>query len=230
MNISNIQEVIFRYYPNYLSNETLEEKYFLTQEHKTLIAICRKGESEIDHWNEFINQIEDRLPESFHIQDWTHLFSNIPCYRLRISYPSLKENENRKRELMLYVSLLVPLYAISISEIDFFTETKKFSIPIIALKNSTENNYLPYDFPKDSIRDRVAKRFDSNATKEFISGHKDSDELLFKLIQELLPKYYKAYEIVSSEFILDVVPGVTNGTNLIGETTYFDCLFTDHVF
>ncbi len=223
-------KIISNYYPSYLSIEELETKYTHTPEYKNLTKKCNDAKSKLIIWDKIIKEITEGLGKDFYVQDWTHLFRNQPSFRLRITYPPLETMPNRIRELMLNVSILINHFSIYISEKDFNPIDKTYSLPIIGFKNHYNSEYILIDPPNDSIEAQVKNQFLSRTTKNFIYDSQELDKTVYDLIEIIISKYFPDYKIFESIFILQPTESFTNGNKLMGETTYFDCLFSDHIF
>ena len=136
--------IISNYYPNYLTNDELvtAARYKQTKEFENLGRVCKKAGSLLPMWGVMIEDIKKALPTIYFVQDWSHLFRYEPCLRLRISYPKHNQIPKRQRELMLNVSILIDYYSIYLSEKDFNPDEKKFTLPVLAIKNSYNDEYL----------------------------------------------------------------------------------------
>jgi hypothetical protein len=230
MTTSEANNIISIYYPDYLTIDELETKYTRTPEYKNLTKKCNDAKSKLTIWDKIINEITERLPKDFYVQDWTHLFRNEPSLRLRITYPTLETMPNRIRELMLNVSILINHFSIYLSEKDLNPIDKTYSLPIIGLKNYHDSKYLLIEPPNGSIEAQVKNQFLSMTTKNFIYDNQELDKTVYNAIETAISKYFPDYKIFESSFLLEPTDSFTNGNKLMGETTYFDCLFSDHIF
>ena len=224
--------IISNYYPNYLTNDELvtAARYKQTKEFENLERVCKKAESLLPTWNIVIEEIKNDLPNTYNVQDWSHLFRYEPCLRLRISYPKHNQIPKRQRELMLNVSILIEYYSIYISENDFNPTEKKYTLPVLAIKNSHNDEYLRIKPLAGSIEERVSEHFGPMTTKEFKYEDVEKEKQVFAIIESTLTKHFPNHKKFNFTFILDRADNFTNATSLGGEMTYFNCLFSDHLF
>jgi hypothetical protein len=222
--------LISKYYPDHLTIEELESKYSHTKEFKNLEKICKEAESLIPLWKEVISKVKDALPSMYSVQDWTHLFNFLPSYRLLIIYPPDDQLPKRERHLMLNVSILADYYSIYISEKDYNVFKNEYTPPVLAIKNSYVDDYLKIKPFPGSVNEFTNHLFEKTTTKEFIRKDLKMEKLIYTVIEKTLAKYFPGHIKFDYNYILDRADNFTNGNLIPGEMTYFDCLFSDHIF
>ena len=226
MTKAEAEEIISKFYPNYLTIDNYDKKHLETIEYANLVAECKKAEDN-SIWQIVIKDFMLRLPD-FIIVDWTHLFRKEPSFRLSILYPPLENYPERQRSLMLNVSILTNHYACYFSETDLNSLTHEYSFPLIGFRSQFEDKYLFLERKEKALMFLVDQG-EVNLTENFLYHNDYQDKMIFDAIQEILNKNFPSYSVFPQDLTVDVWDNFTDGYLYGGQNT-FNYLFSNHIF
>ncbi|WP_331107840.1 hypothetical protein [Archangium sp.] len=104
-------ELVHQYYPaNLLSTE---KGYDESAQYQRLIWARQDAVKNSGPWKHLLSQLREALPDC-KVEDWSVLFSNDNCWRVRVYLPELQlEGGGREfRAIVVLVSILAPVYVL----------------------------------------------------------------------------------------------------------------------
>lgn len=105
-------ELVHRYYPTNLYSS--EAGYHESEQYRYLEQAREEAMKEPASWKRCLARLRDALPEC-RVEDWTALFSNDNCWRVRVYLPEVLQHPGgveEVRAVVVLVSILAPVYAL----------------------------------------------------------------------------------------------------------------------
>ncbi|MCY1082267.1 hypothetical protein [Archangium lansingense] len=108
---SRLIELLHRYYPANLHGDA--EGYDESEQYQRMLQLRGHALKNPGDWRRLIARLREVLPEC-KVQDWTVLFSDDNCWRVRVELPEvlkLPGGQDEVRTVVVLVSILAPVYA-----------------------------------------------------------------------------------------------------------------------
>jgi len=109
-NVSSLVALLYRYYP--VNLYSTEPGYYESAQFQRLLATRKDAqEHRSGPWKKLLQKLQDALPDCA-IEDWSVLWSDDNCWRVRVQLPgSLEVSGGREhRSVVLLASILAPVY------------------------------------------------------------------------------------------------------------------------
>jgi hypothetical protein len=109
---SRLIELLHRYYPINLYSD--QEEYGESEQYQRMLALRAHALKNPAEWKRLIARLREVLPEC-KVQDWTVLFSDDNCWRVRVYLPEvlkLPGGVEEFRAVVVLVSILAPVYVL----------------------------------------------------------------------------------------------------------------------
>lgn len=107
---SRLLEVVHQHYPSNLRE--FEEGYVESEQYQRLLKARQDALESSGPWKRLLSRLRDALPEC-RVEDWSVLFSNDNCWRVRVYLPEVLQFEGGVKEVravVVLVSILAPVY------------------------------------------------------------------------------------------------------------------------
>jgi hypothetical protein len=105
-------ELLHHYYPLNLHGD--DARYGESEQYQRMLALRAHALKNPTGWKRLIARLREVLPEC-KVQDWTVLFSDDNCWRVRVDLPEvlkLPGGQDEVRTVVVLVSILAPVYAL----------------------------------------------------------------------------------------------------------------------
>jgi hypothetical protein len=109
---SRLVELLHRYYPINLYSS--EEGYGESEQYQRLLELREHSLKNPMSWKRLLSRLREALPEC-KVEDWTVLFSNDNCWRVRVNLPEvlkLPDGREEVRTVVVLVSILAPVFTL----------------------------------------------------------------------------------------------------------------------
>ena len=103
-------ELIHQYHPANLRDA--DEGYVESEQYQRLLRARREALKNSRPWEHLLSRLREALP-GHRVEDWSALFSNDNCRRVRVYLPAvmrLEEGGQEVRAVVVLVSILAPVY------------------------------------------------------------------------------------------------------------------------
>ncbi|MCY1074640.1 hypothetical protein [Archangium lansingense] len=107
---TRLLEVVHQHYPANLW--TSEEGYVESEQYQRLLKARREALENSGQWKRLLSRLREALPECS-VEDWSVLFSDDNCWRVRVYLPEVLQHEGgikEHRAVVVLVSILAPVY------------------------------------------------------------------------------------------------------------------------
>lgn len=222
MTEEKILDVIRSYYPFGIESGTIDSTYDQTKEFKKLDSVLAIAEKAQSKWFEYEEWLKAELPNCF-VQEktFTHLFNFDPCYRTSIDLPSKNKIHSH---IVIHLGLLTNHYAIYLTELRDKGDSITVFNPYTADATVYEEKAL-IAYPEASARISKASSNQTLEETNRVIALKTIDIAL----NELLKRYPQRINF-PKDLVNKIIPNVARTNTLLNCTTYFNLLFTDHIF
>jgi hypothetical protein len=220
MTEKEILEIIKKYYP--FGIESSDEAYSETQEFKRLDTFLKLAEKAQTKWFEYEAWLTENLKDcDVQAKTFTHLFNYDPCFRTCIYLP---RQDGIHSHLIVHLGLLTNHYTI-------YATQNKTRTDFITVFNPYDKNEIPFeDKTFAGYPDHPKTNFYPDSPNQLSDTLKEKTlEVIDIAVTEML-KRYPNREQFPKELINKVVDNVSRPNTLLNCTTYFNLLFTDHMF
>ena len=112
LSASRFIELLHHYYPTNLHGDA--EGYAESAQYQRMLRLREQALKNPSDWRRLIARLREVLPEC-KVQDWTVLFSDDNCWRVRVDLPEvlkLPGGQDEVRTVVVLVSILAPVYAL----------------------------------------------------------------------------------------------------------------------
>ncbi|PTL82965.1 hypothetical protein [Vitiosangium sp. GDMCC 1.1324] len=109
---SRLIELVHRYYPINLYGG--EEGYDDSEQYQRMLALREHALKNPMRWKMLLARLREALPEC-KVEDWTALFSDDNCWRVRVYLPEARKlpgGVEEARAVVVLVSILAPVYVL----------------------------------------------------------------------------------------------------------------------
>lgn len=105
-------ELVHQYYPANLME--FDDGYSESEQYQRLIRARQEALKNSGPWERLLSRLTEALPDCS-VQDWSVLFSDDNCWRVRVYLPEMRQLEEGVREVravVVLVSILAPVYVL----------------------------------------------------------------------------------------------------------------------
>ncbi|HYO72106.1 MAG TPA: hypothetical protein VEU33_39135 [Archangium sp.] len=105
-------ELLQRYYPLNLHGDN--ERYGESEQYQRMVQLRAQALKNSTSWGGLLARLGEALPEC-KVEDWTVLFSDDNCWRVRVNLPEvlkLPGGQDEVRTVVVLVSILAPVYVL----------------------------------------------------------------------------------------------------------------------
>jgi len=110
LSTSRLLELVHQYYPANLRDS--EEGYVESAQYQRLLRARQDALKNSGPWEHLVSKLTETLP-GCRVEDWSVLFSNDNCWRVRVYLPDVRQLEDGGQEvraIVVLVSILAPVY------------------------------------------------------------------------------------------------------------------------
>ncbi|PTL83770.1 hypothetical protein [Vitiosangium sp. GDMCC 1.1324] len=110
LSTQRLSELVHQYYPANLME--FDEGYSESEQYQRLIRARQEALKNSGPWERMMSKLTEALPDCS-VEDWSVLFSDDNCWRVRVYLPEVrqpKEGEREARAVVVLVSILAPVY------------------------------------------------------------------------------------------------------------------------
>lgn len=107
---TRLLEVLHQHYPPQLIST--EDAYVQSEQYRRLLRARQEALKNSGPWTLLLSKLREALPDC-RVEDWSALFSDDNCWRVRVYLPEVVELEGGAREhraVVVLVSILAPVY------------------------------------------------------------------------------------------------------------------------
>lgn len=231
--VEELTAIAYQYFPRGMSSS--ERLYTETVEYRRRLTARARASAEYEPWREMLRRIQARFPQELHpgvMVENRSIFLQSPtagpadrCFSGALWLPvcGLEKNQH---QLAFLISFVVPYYVVHSSILvehpsapddgrEMFFEIIGDTFYAYGEQSPERPNAKKYEAPKVT-------------TKQEISFRLSEEEALFArgLVEEI-EAAFPGHLPMPPEVGRRILPDVSDDRHELGETTLFDCLFTD---